>query len=89
MGKLWAVLAGAVKPLLDLINNILDPDKKRLRMIFALEGKIKDTEKLIEWLEKVIRKTKDPKVRARYCDRLSIAVSAVTRMRDDLRKLAR
>jgi glycerol kinase len=89
VSKFLAVLAGAVKPLLDLINNILDPDKKRLRMIFALEGKIKDTEKLIEWLEKVIRKTQDYKVRAHYCDRLSIAVSALSRLRDDLRKLAR
>lgn len=87
MSKFLAFLTAIAKPLLDLLNNIFDPSKQRARKRFELEEKIKETDNLRRYLEKVIRTTKNAEKKNRMEVRLAYVLDTLCRMRHDLQAL--
>lgn len=89
MNKILAFLAAITKPVIELANNILDPEKKRLRKMFELEKQIEQTQALVCWLEIMVKKTRKKDVKERYCTRLAVAILTLSGMRDQLAKYKR
>lgn len=84
MSRILAFLTAIAKPVIDLVNNIIDPAKKRQRKAYELQQKIKKMEEFIEWSEYAIKAAKSKDKKLRYCERLSIALDTRKRLRKEL-----
>jgi hypothetical protein len=89
MNKILAFLGAIAKPVLELANNLIDPEKKRQRKIIALENQISDLESFIDWVEGKVKTQRKKDVKERYCTRLAVALHALAGLRRDLAKYKR
>ena len=87
MNKILQIIALIGKPVIELINNLIDPEKKRERKKLRLEAEIEKMLKFKTWLETAIKKANKNEVKTRYETRLGICVAALARLRKELKSV--
>jgi hypothetical protein len=87
MNKILQIIALIGKPVIELINNLIDPEKKRERKKLRLEAEIEKMLKFKTWLETAIKKANKNEVKTRYETRLGICVAARARLRKELKSV--
>lgn len=85
MNKIIQIIVLIGKPVIELINNLIDPEKKRERKRLQLEAEIEKMLKLKKWLETAVKKANKNEVKTRYETRLGVCVAALARLRRELK----